>query len=74
VTAVEERWARRSGDGGGGDGGGRGEAVEEDAAIGESEVAENKRVGREKNRRNSVNDKLAPHVREDIGGEIFSFC
>jgi hypothetical protein len=35
---------------------------------------ENEWVGREKNRRKGlINDKLAPHVRENIGVKIFSF-
>jgi hypothetical protein len=63
----EERRKGRSG------GRGRGAVAEEDTMLGGR--GENKWVGIEKKRRKSLmNDKLAPHVRGDIGSEIFSFC
>ena len=71
VTTAEERWLRRSA---GREGVATRRAVEEeDAALGESEVAGERRGGERKNRRKGVNDKLAPHVRGDIEGEILSF-
>jgi len=48
-------------------------AAEEDAPMRRSESRRSRGTNGwgEKNRRKDVNDKLAPHVREDIGGEIF---
>jgi hypothetical protein len=58
-------------------GGGKGAATEEDAPMRRSKSRRSRgtnRWGEKKNRRKGVNDKLAPHVRGDIGVRFSPLC